>query len=507
VRKELIEPDRSDYAQQDGFRFRHALIRDAAYDGIPKEVRAELHARFADWMQRNPRDGATELEEIRGYHLEQAYRLRQQLGPLDEGARELARSAAALLGSAGRRAFARGDMPAAVTLMERTHALLPADDPVALALLPDLGLALKESGELVRAEEVLTDAIAAAVAAGDKRVELNALIERASLRLLSDPEGQTEELLELVEDAIPTLTELGDDRALATAWSLIALTRGLWHGRFATGEDALERALEHARRAGDRRQEGAILGWLAFAALSGPTPVPEAIRHCESLLEESKGDHLVEAGALRSLSTLEAKRGRFDEARELIGRARRIYENLGMPLTAVAATTFACGHLELLADDHAAAERQLRRGYDEFERMGEKGYLSSVAALLAEALYGQGRYAEAERFTQTSEAAAASDDISAQIHLRATRAKLLAHRDGSDVAVDLAREAVSLAATTDALDMQGDALLDLAHVLRICGRDSEATPCVRDALALYERKGNVVSAEKARALLDTAVEV
>ncbi|MDQ3823092.1 MAG: AAA family ATPase, partial [Actinomycetota bacterium] len=97
VRKGLVQPDASRYAQQDGFRFRHSLIRDAAYERIPKAVRADLHGRFADWMERHTSDRAAELEEIRGYHLEQAYRCRAEVVGVDSDTQALAVRAADLL--------------------------------------------------------------------------------------------------------------------------------------------------------------------------------------------------------------------------------------------------------------------------------------------------------------------------------------------------------------------------------------------------------------------------
>ena len=73
VRHQLVRPERAQLPGDDGFRFRHLLIRDAAYDALPKPSRAELHERFADWLDEHG-DELVELDEIVGYHLEQAYR-------------------------------------------------------------------------------------------------------------------------------------------------------------------------------------------------------------------------------------------------------------------------------------------------------------------------------------------------------------------------------------------------------------------------------------------------
>ena len=126
VRRELLRPDRPQFPGEDAFRFRHLLIRDAAYDALPKATRAELHERFATWIAERGAD-LVELDEIVGYHLERAYRYRVELGPADEAALALSERAAERLAAAGTKAAARGDMRAAtVSLLARAVALLPA---------------------------------------------------------------------------------------------------------------------------------------------------------------------------------------------------------------------------------------------------------------------------------------------------------------------------------------------------------------------------------------------
>src|SRR5262249_3152212 len=113
VRKELIRPDRPQLAGEDGFRFRHLLIRDPADDSLSQATRADLHQRFAAWLEQH-RSKLVELDEILGYHLEQACTYRADLGlPTDE---DLARKARRRLAAAGRRARDRGDEIAAVRL-------------------------------------------------------------------------------------------------------------------------------------------------------------------------------------------------------------------------------------------------------------------------------------------------------------------------------------------------------------------------------------------------------
>ena len=147
----------------------------------------------------------------------------------------------------------------------------------------------------------------------------------------------------------------------------------------------------------------------------------------------------------------------------------------------------------MLAGDLEAAEAELRRDYDTFERMGETNYISTTAALLAEVLYRQGDLDGAEEYTRISEELAAQDDVSSQFRWRSVRAKILATRGRRS----RSREARpggrgEVIRPSDDLNSQGEALIDLAEVLRLAGRPAEAAEAARDALALFEAKGNTV---------------
>ena len=131
--------------------------------------------------------------------------------------------------------------------------------------------------------------------------------------------------------------------------------------------------------------------------------------------------------------------------------------------------------------------------------MGETNYISTTAALLAEVLYRQGDLEGAEEHTRISEELAAQDDVSSQFRWRGVRAKILASRGNAAEAEKLAREAVAVIQPSDDPNSQGDALIDLAEVLRLSGRPAEAAEAARDALKLFEAKGNTVSAALARA--------
>ena len=161
-----MRPDRSLFPGDDGFRFNHVLIRDVAYASMPKELRADLHVRLADWLEGHAALELTGHDEIVGYHLEQAYRWRAELGRIDEDARAAAAKGGRLLGQAGRRAIDRGESLVAAALLERACRLLEAEPAERLELLPDLGWALRDTGNLDAADAILAEAVRGGKAAG-----------------------------------------------------------------------------------------------------------------------------------------------------------------------------------------------------------------------------------------------------------------------------------------------------------------------------------------------------
>jgi tetratricopeptide (TPR) repeat protein len=500
VRKRLIAPSGSaTFTNEDSFQFGHILVRDAAYNALPKARRAELHERFAGWLARKTVDSGREYDEIVGHHLEQAYLARADLGPGGSATVELGDRAATHLSAAGRRAVLREDTDAAQGLLRRAIALLPADSRKRLELEPELGSVLMRAGEFVQADEVFGHAMERAALTGDRRIELRAVIERQFLRSFTDPEGSTEEILSVSQSVIPELEELSDDLGLARAWWLASEVHTIACRWGARGE-ALERALEHAGRARDERLQGQLIGLLVQALVYGPTPVPEAIARCVDFNAHAVGDRALEAALSSSLAVLHAMRGDIDEARSLWAHARAIYDDLRLNYRR-AARSLVPSTIEMLAGNPVAAEHELRWGYDTLSAMGEKGMRSTLAAFLAETLCAQNRFAEAEELTELSATTAGSDDIVTQVVWRTARAKAYARRSRFAEAEALASEAYELSEATDFPDLRAGAALALAEVLLLDGRVEEAEPLARASRALHERKGNIVAARAADSLL------
>jgi len=495
VRKDLILPSRSIFPSEDGFRFRHSLIRDAAYLGVSKETRAELHERLADWLDRTAGERANELEEILGYHLEQAYRYREELGPIGDRATGLAARAGERLGAAGRRAIVGGgDAGAAANLISRAVSLLPGDHPLRAELLTELASALMMTGDFKRADDVLGEALSAALAADDARLEARALIEREFFKIFAGSQEASLTIPEVTARAIPVLEEAGDDLGLARAWRLrgeVAALAGHWGAR----AEALDRALEHARLAADEREEATLVGLLAMSLYFGPTSADEAIFRCERFLTEVSGERSIEAAIWSTLAGLVAMRGDFDEARQLWAAASNQFEELGLTYRRAVRAIIAAD-IETLAGDDEAAERELRRGYETLERMGEKGARAALAAFLAESLTRQRRDDEAARFAEIAATLATADDLVPQVLCRNVRAKILARRGKLDQAEELAREAAAVVESTDFPDLQALTLLSLAEVLEATAKTEESARLIDRAREIYVKKGNMIAGRR-----------
>ena len=494
VRNELIRPHD---LIEDTFSFRHALIRDAAYARLPKELRSELHERFAHWL-----DGrGDEFEEIVGYHLEQAHRWVVELGPPDERARGLAERAAARLASSGRRANARGDAPAAANLFERAAALLPPDHPERLAVLPALGRALRDTAQMTRAEAVLSEAVERATTVRDAVVTATASLALADLRFHATRLTRQETLAE-VETTMRAFAEHGDDAGLARALAFRGRLR-FWEGDFARALEDLEEGAVHARRAGDRYHEVECLQYVIAVAVYGATPAPEGLARIEEIRRRVEGNRRLDIAVLNGLARLQSMRGGFEGARDALRRSTALLEG-GSDVTVYSHIAMAEGMIELLADDAVAAERKLRPACERLEAMGELGYLASAVPPLLEALYRQGRLDEALALSERWRAddLTVPEDVDAQVGWRAIRGKLLAHEGRLEEAEALTREAEALCAGTEDLELRAKAVADLAEVLRLAARPEEARAALEEALRLHECKGNLPAAERIRRRLD-----
>ena len=496
VRKELIRPDRAALGGRT-YRFRHLLIRDAAYDSIPKQSRAKLHDEFAAWFEGVLGARSTEYDDVVGYHYEQAYGYRTELGPVDDVARELGRQAAERLAAAGRRALVRSDAPGGSNLVSRAVALLRPEDPLRVELVPNQRLIQGMSGDLSWAERVLTEAVETAATTGDRRLAAHALVQRAFLRLFTGTGATAEELLDVAERAVVLFDELGDELGLARAWRLVAQAHYLAR-RGGQSAAASEQALVHVRRARDRFEEREVVEWLLVAHQLGPMPLPEAIERGHRLLAEIGSQPLLEALVLSTLATHEAARGRGEEAGRLLAEGRLALDEYG---GVIPMFHWSSGVTRILTGDLELAESELRVGYDALRSMGGAGHFSALCVLLGEVSYRLGRYEEAGRFAREADRASRANDVFCQTSWRTTEAAVLARAGRFDDAERLADEALAFAAESDFLTAHARALEGRAEVLCLGDRADEAPPLLERAAAFYDQKGDLVSAAGVRSLL------
>ncbi len=502
VHKELIRSERAQVLGEQAFRFRHVLIRDAAYEAVPKEIRSDLHERHANWLEQALGDRVGEAEEILGYHLEQAYEYRSELGPTDRKAFELADRARLRLASAGRAAFRRGDTKAAINLLERARALTAANDRAALELAPDLGFALFHAGEFERAEAVVGDAIGRAGSVGDHPAGLHCMIVRGLVRYFTNPEPLAKTLA-AAEASLAVLRETGDDIALARAWWFLAL---LYTCTDAVAvRAAAEQAHEHARRAGSRPEEAWALIALGASLVDGPTPVGEAVALCDPLRQELGNDPLGQAYMRAFAACCAAMQGRFTDARRLISDSRAGMESLATDLHRATAELYGGAQPATLADDLEEAERAAREAVSHTVEVADSWVYAFALLRLARILCLQGRPDEALRILDESERRPSPPDLEIVVGRPAVRAFALAALGRLAEAEALARQAVGHADGTGFLNFHAEALAVLADVLHRQGCTPEAATALEEAIALYERKGNVVSAAKARAMLEELV--
>ncbi len=501
VRKELIRPRRSDFVDEEAFEFHHLLIRDAAYDALSKEDRADLHARFADWLEGVTGSHEAEYAEIIGWHLEQAHRFLSEIGALDSR-EELARRAADRLADAGWTASARGDVSAGVTLRSRALALMPSGDERRLPLLADLGDALLWGGRFDDADSALAEAVELAGRAADERTGVRARLSQLRLRFQVDAEADYAELEREALTTAEQCTTIGDDFGAARAWRVVYWAR--WgQCQLERMRPAAEQAYEHDRRAKDPHYPQDDLIGVLVSMVWGPTPATRALAEGEEILRKVQGHRGAEAYASCFLGQLRGMLGQREAAREMILKGVAERQELGDRPGAAMSRGEGLGYfVEMVRGDWVSAERELRIGFDELAAMGDKNYLAVTAGWLAHCVYAQARWGEADELAGVCERSAATSWAAAQVLWRGARAMVLARRGLSDAAESLAREGLELALRTDRVDTQTDALLDLAEVLRMAGRTVDAVPLVTQALRRYEAKEVLPAAARARALLD-----
>jgi class 3 adenylate cyclase len=498
ARKSFVRPDESLFPGDDAFRFVHVLVRDAAYEGAPKELRAALHERFATWLEERAADRRSELEEITGYHLEKSYRYRRSLG---EDAFALADLAGVRLAAAGKRALARGDVTAAAKLLERANDLLSETDPRRLELAIPFADALGEVGRPVESAQILAGAQTMARREGLERLDTLLDLHRSFFELSLDPLIDAERIVERARAAV---TRYGpdDDAILADAWDRIGDVEW-FRGHLDAARAAAEEAFLHAGRLGDVRRQADAEARIGASGYFGSAHIDEVIASAEESLQWARAHGVLshQAMALSALGALAMEQRRFDDARALREEGWEILRELGLSMMYSAHRGSIGGLPGLRLVEPVELVARLRESYETLAAAGEKGVLSTISANLAASLYELGEFEEAERFSILSEQAGSADDVVTQVGWRAVRGMLLARRGQLGEGEALARDALARAQGSEYFESVAEAYLSLGEVFRLAGRPKEARDALESALAVFERKGFELSADAIRAKL------
>ena len=436
-----------------------------------------------------------ELDEFVGYHLERAYRYREELGPVDDAGRAIADRAGAHLLAAGDRALGRGDFAAAERLLGRAMELLPADDPRALSAMPSLGQALYFGGQLERAAAFLEGAAVRAADAGVDTVAARVAIQHLLISNHLDPDFAMRPALVSIEGHMAPLVAADDDLGLAEAWSVVGVYR-FWLGDGAGSLEAIDRAQIHAERCGSERLMRLASDELLGPFVWGPVPADVVVTRASALLAELEATGSFSFELNQSLAVAHAMQGETDLADARFAMSVAHATELGDRLHLAAA--HAQIEAGLLLGRYAETERVARTGIALLREMGERGYLSTSLIYLADAVVSQDRPDEAQTLLNEAEEHAAEDDAVAVIGIFRNRAKIARGQGRLDDAERLARAAVAAGEPTDYLYEKAVSHQELGEILVLEDRPDEALEQLRIALDLLERKGVLVRLNELR---------
>ena len=493
ARKELIRPDRGEFAGEDAFRFRHLLIRDAAYQAMPKEQRAELHERFAAWLERVAGERLPEYEEILAHHLEQAFLYRRALGSADDRTRRLAEAAVERLLAGADRAGKRGDLTASRGLLERCAAI--AEGTTLATALTKLAWTLGELFDYQACVEVAERAMQVASTLGDRHLALRARMILSEALGQVDPGHTLARSEEDIEESLLELEHLGDAEGVV-AGTLAAARMAFYRGDCRRTIELDEALLEHPDHL-SHHDRNEIAVQMLGAAYFGSSPVVE-MRRLGLLAGTVMPEGLFTEIHLSTHATMAlAIEGRDSEAWSQLDHAERLWQAVGD--TARGVTRYqSFGEMARRLGRSDLAERYFRQAVTELDALGETGFNSTILGSLALALCDLERFDEADEAIARSRDLAAEDDFASQAGWRMAAAIADSARGEHERAAVLADEALEIVEGTDYLAWQAGALEVRGRVLDAAGRLEEARAAFGASLDAFERKGDRPSADRVR---------
>ena len=496
VRKDLVRPEPPVIRDDEAYRFRHLLIRDTAYEALPKAIRAELHERFATWLEGHGAD-LVELDEIVGYHLEQAFRYRTELGPLDDPARSIGERAAARLTRGAERAAERGDVQAVRALRGRVVDLLPPGHPSLGAAQLELALALLGLGEFESANVLRDQAEAAAKAAHDEGLLAKCQLARVDAETMVDQTATLQEALSTTREQLAVLERLGDEEG--AVWALRQLAAfTAWLGDTDGALRLNEQALDRARPISPHLVNDVEI-WILWHMWWGPAPVAEGIRRCDEALAGTTSKQL--EGIARVLrGALIAARGDLAEGRAEIAAGREVLRDID-DVIHWGGTSMVLAETELTGGDPTRAYDALVEGETALAGHYTTGYISTMIGYRAHASVDLGREDEALELAEQAAGLAQADDFEPHARSRVVQARVAARRGQLDAADEFLAQAAGILEPTDYFILHIDFAFAEAEVAQLAGRPERAREALERVRGLGEAKGSVAVVERVDRLL------
>ena len=498
VRKELVRPDRSELTAGEAFKFRHILIRDAAYDALPKAERADLHERFANWLERTARDGAIELDEIVGHHYAEAHRYRTELGETGEHVDGLAHQATERLLASGRRSLDRGDARSAVRLLAAAIAMQPRNEELDTARL-DLAQALADAGRYDESRNLASDVADRSRRSGNIVLEARAVVLGLDAESAGGQAPVAATLGDRLEAARLLVEQSQDALALSTYWRIVADAEWITD-RFASSVEAADRALALAESTGLAREIDASRIRKSVSIVSGPAPVPAARAELVTMLDAPGSTIVSRSAMLEGRAILAAASGSWDEGRADVAEALRLLEDFGLA-GRIADNRRMAAWIERLAGDYDAESSFFDQALEAFQGPSASGSGFGVVleAGRALALAKRGRVSDARDGAQRADLIVV-EGWPARLRDQAW-ARILVVEGHDDEAAERA-QAVETAVTDIPFPFaRAEALIETGVVAFMIGDEIAAERRARKALAGALSKESVAHQRKAEALL------